>query len=52
MSSIMKKLSRTNSSRSFRIESSISHNFAYNLDSAYDLASYSCELNRYAKLNS
>lgn len=52
MSSIMKELSRASSSRSLRIESYASYNYAFNLDSAYNLASYSCKLDEFAKLDS
>ena len=48
----MKELSRASSSRSLRIESYASYNYAFNLDSAYNLASYSCKLDEFAKLDS
>lgn len=48
----MKELSRASSSRYLKIESSASYNSAYNLDSAYNLASYSCKLDEFAKLDS
>ena len=41
ISNITKELSKVSSSRSLKIESSASHNSAYNLDSAYNLTSYS-----------